>query len=150
MAPEYRGYDITNPHTDQQYTGTYWRLSNKFYILGDKIIVPDDYNFNRTLTDDLDLRNDADFLNLENPLPNYFVINKENCVIYLHDSYCPIGIKEITIEQDDTHKAQVYDASGVLIFNGSDKSSGKYKIRFSFDCGGSFWNITTNDVEVIL
>ena len=68
-------------------------------------------------------------------VPTIFEIDADTS-IYLEDSYCCIGINEVTIVQKNGHKAKVYgkdyDATNPeasLIFDGTGLEDGTYKLH---------------------
>lgn len=66
----------------------------------------------------------------DNCFPTIFDIGVADCTIYLDDSYCAVGINEITIIQYADKKATVYAKDGTtVIFDGSTKDAGTYTLK---------------------
>ena len=77
-------------------------------------------------------------------VPEYTPIETDGCVptefdmavsgtIRLEDSYCSVGICEITVTQYEGRKATVYSKDGVLIFDGTAQPEGTYRLRCATD-----------------
>jgi hypothetical protein len=100
-------------------------------------------------------------------LPTRFVIDNVNTEIYLHASYCAFGFNEFEVEQAKGFTCKIYDVHENLIFDGTDKGDGLYKLNvykdadickdragskglLSLDFMGHYWQITkevtVNDV----
>lgn len=106
---------------------------------------------------------DAEILALAQ-LPTKFVINTINTEIYLHASYCAFGFNEFEVEQANGFTCKVYDVLGNLIFDGTDKGDGLYKLNVYKDADlsvskgagllrrdflGHYWQILKLGVTVI-
>lgn len=100
-------------------------------------------------------------------LPTRFVIDNIDAEIYLHASYCAFGFSEFEVEQANGFTCKIYDVHENLIFDGTDKGDGLYKLNvykdadicmnragakgtLSVDFLGHYWKITkeiaVNDV----
>lgn len=92
-------------------------------------------------------------------LPTRFVIDNVNTEIYLHASYCAFGFNEFEVEQANGFTCKIYDVHEKLIFDGTEKGDGLYKLNvykdadickdragskglLSLDFMGHYWQIT--------
>ena len=112
-------------------------ISRKSYMWGKYLIfTPMGGYIHQMTTATLDLRSnlifgdpDADISTVVlNRLPTDFQI-MEDCTIYLHPSYCPIGYNEFYVRQQDGKKAQIYDINDRLIYDGTQYENGEYRVR---------------------
>lgn len=97
-------------------------------------------------------------------LPTKFIINTIDSEIHLHASYCPFGFNEFEVEQSNGYTCKIYDVKGRLIFDGTDRGNGVYKLKvykneyekagiyfgaLEYTYDGCFWQITeeNNDTQ---
>lgn len=66
-------------------------------------------------------------------LPTAFVVDNINTEIYLHPSYCAFGISEFEVEQKNGFTCKIYDVNDTLIFDGTTKGDGIYKLKIYKD-----------------
>lgn len=103
-------------------------------------------------------------VNALSQLPTKFVVNTINTNIYLHESYCAFGFNEFEVEQINGFTCKVYDKLNNLIFDGTERGDGLYRLNVYKDATycttrsgtlrrdflGHYWQITkettVNDV----
>ena len=108
----------------------------KAYIWGRNLIMQPFMAYRKAvITETLDIRligrteeTDGEIISLSQ-LPTKFVVNTVNSEIYLHSSYCAFGFNEFEVEQSNGFTCKVYDALDNLIFDGTDKGDGLYKLN---------------------
>lgn len=97
-------------------------------------------------------------------LPTKFVVNTINTDIYLHASYCAFGFNEFEVEQLNGFTCKIYDVHENLIFDGTDKGDGLYRLNvykdadicmnragakglLSVDFLGHYWSVTKESIS---
>ena len=65
---------------------------------------------------------------IDDKFPTVFDVDT-NTTITLNDSYCPIGISQITVIQYNDKKAVIKDRNNVTIFDGSARPEGTYTLE---------------------
>lgn len=162
---------LITPRTEVgENTGTPVVFTNKAYIWGKYLIMTPHISYRkRVITNILDTRL------IDKPkgtyqetwaaaqalsqLPTRFVIDNINAEIYLHASYCAFGFNEFEVEQANGFTCKIYDVHEKLIFDGTKKGDGLYKLNvykdadickdrvgtkglLSLDFIGHYWQIT--------
>lgn len=72
-------------------------------------------------------------------LPTIFEIGCADCEIWLHPTYCFMGVDRFNVIQTAEHTATIYDYySGGVIFDGAGLGAGEYEVETYMDVGYSF------------
>lgn len=144
--------------------------TNKAYIWGKHLIMTPYMAYRKAVTTEtLDTRLIAEVKDTINEtlesvfalsqLPTKFVVDTVNTNIYLHSSYCAFGFNEFEVEQANGFTCKIYDCLENLIFDGTDKGNGLYKLNvykdadicknragtkgmLSVDFMGHYWQVT--------
>jgi hypothetical protein len=62
-------------------------------------------------------------------LPTKFVVDTVTTTIKLHSSYCAFGFNEFEVEQANGFTCTIQDCQGNVIFDGTDKGDGVYRLN---------------------
>ena len=120
--------------------GTFTLLTNKAYIWGKHLIMTPYMSYRKAVTTAvLDTRLIDKPKNTKeetqasaqalSQLPTKFVVDTINTEIYLHSSYCAFGFNEFEVEQANGFTCKIYDVHENLIFDGTNKGDGLYKLN---------------------
>jgi hypothetical protein len=103
-------------------------------------------------------------VNALSQLPTKFVVDTVTTTIKLHSSYCAFGFNEFEVEQTNGFTCTIQDCQGNVIFDGTDKGDGIYRLNVYKDADiskniagllrrdftGHYWSVTkqANSTEI--
>ena len=145
--------------TNKDVTPTQLPLAQEFWTWGRRFIFKPFVLLDKVIEKQLvDYR---DTNKLLGPLPYHFIINHQECEIYLHGTYCFMGYDTFEVTQTESCKVKLYNDLGELIWNGWENEQGHYKFRHRasrlsagtignnyyvpYDLNGCYWEITRLD-----
>lgn len=114
----------------QEENGAYTEIAKEALLWGRRIIckpiAPSRFKLPLSLPNNTyDMRNND---NTTNILPTIFIADTNNFVIYLHDSYCHLGINSFSVIQKNNGTCIVFDSDENIIFDGTNKGNGTYTL----------------------